>query len=234
MPSAPDPARARRTRADVVSAAITLADREGLDAVSMRRVAEAVGVVPMALYKHVADKEALVDAMVDQVIAGYQVVAGSQVVGGGDWREAFVARVMAARAALARHPWARRAIETRRRRTPTVLAHMEALTSLLLSAGMSPALAHHGMHALGNRIWGFSPELFNDPAGGGSEVDSTGSSGEGIDPADFPGIRAVAQDAQRRRPGLGCDEDFEFTFALDLILDGLERLHARGLGVSAD
>jgi hypothetical protein len=109
---------------------------------------------------------------------------------------------------------------------------MEAVTSLFLAGGLSPDLTHHVMHVLGNRIWGFSPELFNDP-GGRPAPDRPRTSGE-PDPADFPGILAIAADAAARRPGAtGCDEEFEFRFALDLILGAVERLQADGWSSTA-
>lgn len=212
--------RSPLSRTSVLAAAVALADEEGIDAISMRRLAERLGVVPMALYKHVADKEDLLDGMVDVVIGEFTYSDGDP-----DWRAAFTAGIRSARASVMRHPWARRAIETRTLRTPAVLGHMEALTRLLLDAGLSPDLAHHAMHTLGNRIWGFSPELFNQ-APGTAERRSTADS---PDPAHYAAILAIAADAEARRPGAtGCDEDFEFTFALDLVLEGVARLHEAG------
>ena len=229
----PDPAprRGRLTRAAVVEAAVELADRQGLAAVSMRNVAGALQVAPMALYRHVTDKDDLLDAMVDRLIEEFGAPpedtsasrasappAGMPAEPG--WVSAARTRIWAARAVLARHPWARQAIETRTRRTAAVLSHMEALTSVLLSGGVSADLTHHALHALGNRIWGFSPELFPGDATAGSSP---------LDPADYPGILAVAAQARRRRPdATGCDEDFEFGFALDLILAAVARLHDAG------
>lgn len=100
---------------------------------------------------------------------------------------------------------------------------MEHLTSLLLSAGFSPDLTHHVMHLLGNRIWGYSPELFNQKT---PEVTGTRRSTAATpDPSDYPGILSVAAEAQARRPSaVGCDEDFEFEFAIGVMLDAAERL----------
>jgi AcrR family transcriptional regulator len=174
----------------VVQAAVALADAEGapVATISMRKVAGALGVVPMALYKHVVDKDDLVDGMVDAVVGEF----GSPRPGSG-WKRAVRTQVLAARRVLQRHPWARHAIETRTKRTPAVLAYMDAIADLFRAGGFSDDLTHHVMHVLGNRIWGFSPELFAAPAGG-----------------------------ER------CDEQFEFEFALDLLLDGFERLHDAG------
>jgi len=204
------------SRDRTLAAAIGLADDEGLTAVSMRRVAALLDVVPMALYKHVANKDDLVAAMVDAVVAEYEEPAP-----GGAWQDRVRARLLAARRALATHPWLRRAIESRTIRTPAVLAHMNAVTGEFIDGGLSPDLAHHAMHALGHRIWGFSPEAFDEP--GGSEP-----SPEQVEAftATFPHIVAVATDTTR--DGGRCDPDFEFDFALDLLLDGVARRHAAG------
>lgn len=210
------PPRPPLSRGSVLRAAVELADAEGIDAVSMRRVADRLGVVPMALYKHVADKDDLLDGMVDELIAEFATPAPAlppaprraanrsldTLAAQRDWRPDFRAAVAGARAVVTRHTWARRAIETRTRRSAAVLGHMERLTSILLDGGLSPDLAHHAMHALGNRIWGFSPELFNDPdrADAGAAA-SRARTGPAPDPADFPAIHAVAADAAARRPG---------------------------------
>ena len=221
MPRGPGAAREPLSRERVLRAAIALADAEGLDAVSMRRLAEALGVVPMALYKHVSDKEDLLDGMVATLLADLPPVDS------GDprrWRAAVRETISVARVVVAGHAWARRAIETRTLRTPAVLGHMERLTQLFLAAGFSPDLTHHVMHLLGNRIWGFSPELFNETPGQPAPTKRR-TSGE-PDPRDYPGILLIAADAHARRPeATGCDEDFEFDFALDVILDGVAHLH---------
>lgn len=182
----------------------------------------------MALYKHVADKEDLLDGMVE-VLLGDVTRPGDAHEGtpGGAWRVAFVAAIAAVRDLHRAHPWLRRVFETRTLRTPAVLTHMEHLTSLLLVGGFSADLTHHVMHLLGNRIWGFSPELFNESAATERGVRRT--TAPVPDPDDYPGILAVAADAHTRRPhATGCDEDFEFTFALDVLLDAAERLRRSG------
>ena len=211
-------------RARVVAAAVALADDEGIDAVSMRGLAEHLGVVPMALYKHVADKEDLLDGMVDALIAE---MPATPPLPPRQWQEGLRVMLLGARSVVISHAWARRVIETRTFRTPAVLDHMERVTQIFLRAGFSADLTHHVMHLLGNRIWGFSPELFNDPSGRPASGRPR-TSGQ-PDPAEFPGILAIAADASARRAGAtGCDEEFEFRFALDLILDGIARLHAAG------
>ena len=209
-------------RSRVLAAAIALADRDGLDAVSMRALAARLGVVPMALYKHVADKDDLIGGMVDEVVAGYPPPDP-----GLPWAASVRARVLSARRALLAHPWLRSAIETRTRRTPAVLAYMDAVAGDLLAGGVSIDLTHHAMHALGHRIWGFSPEAFDEPPG------------EPLPPAEqqamlrmmserYPNVTAIAVEAATADPGGACEPESEFVFTLDLLLDAVERLHASG------
>ncbi|RZS80153.1 TetR family transcriptional regulator [Motilibacter rhizosphaerae] len=215
-------------RERVLRAAVALADDVGIAGVSMRRLAQDLGVVPMALYKHVADKEQLLDGMVDAVIAEFAVPED-----GLGWKDAVRGRVTGARAAVLRHPWARTAIETRTRRSPAVLGHMDAVSGAFFSGGLSADLVHHLMHTLGNRIWGFSPELFDAPEDGpGRELTEAEQQAMATQFAQqFPHILQIAVAAtggDLSGVGGGCDEEFEFAFALDLVLDAAERLHRAG------
>lgn len=224
----PEEARVPLNRDRVLAAAVTLADEIGVEALSMRRLAHALGVVPMALYKHVANKDDLLDGMVDVVIA--ELTEPPQ---DAAWQDAVRHRVLSARRAVQRHAWARRAIESRTRRTPTVLAHMDAVAGGFLAGGCSADLAHHLMHALGNRIWGFSPELFDAPADPEAAAPDAETAAAAMAEMGrrYPHILAIATaatDDDLGRVGEGCDEDFEFAFALDLLLDAAERLRRSG------
>jgi len=219
--------RERLNRDRVLQAAVALADRSGIGAVSMRALAQDLGVVPMALYKHVRDKDELLDGMVDVLIDEFEPPDPAL-----DWKAAIRHRLLSARRVVLRHPWARKAIESRTRRTPTVLAYMDSVTGMFLAAGFSADLTHHLMHALGNRIWGFSPELFEEPRD--DDAPPLTPEQQAALAAEFaqryPHILEVAMAATRgdlSGVGAGCDEEFEFGFALDLLLDGAGRLHAR-------
>jgi AcrR family transcriptional regulator len=220
--------RAPLNRDRVLRAAVALADEVGVGGVSMRRLAQQLGVVPMALYKHVADKDELLDGMVDVVIGEFDPPDPAP-----DWKDGVRQRVLSARRAVLRHPWARQAIESRTRRTPAVLGYMDSVAGALRAGGFSVDLTHHVMHALGNRIWGFSPELFDEPADDGAPPPSPES--QQTMAAEFAKryphileIAVAATSGDLSGVGQGCDEQFEFEFALDLLLDGAERLHRRG------
>src|SRR6266480_7343999 len=111
--------RVQLSRDRVLRAAVALADNVGIEELSMRKLAEELGVVPMALYRHVANKEQLLDGMVDVVVGEIDPPTG------GAWRSAVRERILSARRALLRHPWASRVIETRRTPTPVVLNYIE-------------------------------------------------------------------------------------------------------------
>ncbi|MGM0931450.1 MAG: TetR/AcrR family transcriptional regulator [Actinomycetota bacterium] len=223
--------RIRLNRSRVLETAVGLADTLGIDALSMRRLAQELDVVPMALYKHVADKEDLLDGMVEVLIREIDPPAD-----GADWRSAIRLRVLSARQALQRHPWARQAIESRARPTPAVLEYQDSFAGIFLAGGFTPDLAHHVMHALGGRMWGFTQELFDGSAARAAEAPPA------LTPEAqaamfaqmqelYPNIVTVATAAQHDDGsvvGHGCDDQFEFEFALDLLLDGFERLHRQG------
>ncbi len=222
-------ARAPLSRERVLRAAVDLADEQGLEAVSMRRLAERLGVVPMALYKHVANKDQLLDGMVDLVVAG--IAPAPEDAG---WKDALRTRVLTAREAMLRHPWARRVLEAQPAPTPVLLAYTDATIAVLLRGGLSVDLVHHAMHALGSRAFGFTQEL-HQPGPGPAPAPSPAVAAQLA--AAFPHVAAVAT-SRPHDPGsvvgAGCDDRFEFEFGLDLLLDGVERLHAAGWSSTAD
>jgi AcrR family transcriptional regulator len=222
--------RVRLNRDRVLQAAVGVADQIGIDALSMRRLAEELGVVPMALYKHVANKEQLLDGMVEVIVAEIDPPAQH-----GDWKSTVRQRVLSARRVLLRHSWARQVLESRTDHTPTVLAYLESTIGMFLAGGFSVDLTHHVMHALGSRMWGFTQELFDQPAGPGgaapAEVPPETIAAQGRLLAErYPNIGQISAAAAHDDTAVarGCDDRFEFEFALDLLLDGFERLHQSG------
>ena len=207
-------------RARVLESAVAVADASGLEALSMRSLADTLGVVPMALYKHVANKDELIDGMIDVVVGEI-----APPLTGIDWRVAVRTRILSARDALLRHPWASSAMEQRSTPTATVLGYMDSVIGMFLAGGFSADLTHHCMHALGSRMFGFSQELYR----GGQGPTPDGEAVRMMAMA-YPNIVTVAAKAdhdQGTTVGAGCDDQFEFEFALDLVLDGFELLRQR-------
>jgi AcrR family transcriptional regulator len=207
------------SRERVLRAAVALADEHGVEAISMRRIAGELGVVPMALYKHVSSKDELLDGMIDVVVGEIGPPAG-----GTDGKAAIRRRVLSARGALLRHRWASRVIESRTDPTPVVIAYMDSMIGMFRAWGFSIDLTHHAMHAMGSRLLGFSQELFDDTAEVGPEMQAEAlREMAGRYPSITELVTAITHD-QASVVGQGCDDQFEFEFALDLMLDGLERL----------
>jgi AcrR family transcriptional regulator len=201
----------------VLRAAIALADRGGIEALSMRKLAQEVGVEPMSLYNHVRDKEDVLDGIVDVVISEIEVPSS-----GHDWKTSLRQTVMAARKVLLRHPWAPRVLESRKNPSLATLQYFESVMAILRRSGFSVEMTHHALHVLGSRVLGFTQELFKDSDEMASGPQAAAMFAEMANKLPY-GIEMAM--AVSHEGGLGgCDDDVEFEIALDLILDGLERL----------
>lgn len=221
------PRRTPLSRERVLHAAVALADEGGVESLSMRKLAQELGVVPMALYKHVANKDELLDGLVDVVIGEIDPPLPAT-----DWKAAVRQRILSARRALQRHPWASQVIESRSTPTPAGLAYLDSMIGTFRGGGFSVDLTHHVMHAMGSRILGFSQELYTGPPGDPVAVDPQAREAMARELAGrYPYVAEVARAAAHADDsvvGSGCDDQFEFEFALDLLLDGIEALHRRG------
>lgn len=222
--SAPE-RRFRLSRERVLRAAVRVADEGGIESLTMRRLADELGAEAMSLYYHVANKDAVLDGIVDLVIREINDVVDridmpSQ---GPDWKKAVRHRILSAREVLVRHPWAPRLIETRASVTPAVAKYFDALLGLMRNGGFSYDLAHHAMHALGSRALGFSQEMFD----GGDEADEESMAMLERMADQLPHMVGMMAEITHDDPDstLGwCDDQTEFEFGLDLILDGLDRM----------
>ena len=227
-----DPTRAAPrlplSRERVMRAAVEVADAEGITAVSMRRIGQELGVEAMSLYNHVAGKEALLDAMVEQVAA--ELVAAVENLDSphpaADWQGALRARALAAREVMLRHRWAPGVLETRTTMNLDIVRYYDGVVGILRAGGFSHDLAHHSLHALGSRVIGFSQELF-DPG----DAASSDASEEMLAAmaAQIPHLVEMLGEVAHDDPGstLGwCDDQTEFEFGIDVVLDGLERRRA--------
>jgi AcrR family transcriptional regulator len=210
------------SRERVLRAAVTLADDGGVDSLSMRRLASQLGVVPMALYKHVANKDELLDGMIDVVVGEIDPP-----IEGAEWKTAIRERILSARRALLRHPWASRVMESRTQPTPTVLAYMDSMIGMFLAGGFSIDLTHHAIHAMGSRLMGFTQELYNDTADSDPEAEQAMFAAVADTLPNIYQLYVTVSHDDASVVGPGCDDQFEFEFALDLLLDGLEKLRDR-------
>jgi AcrR family transcriptional regulator len=205
------------SRQRVVAEAIRLADREGVHGLSMRRLAGSLGAGAMSLYHYVANKEELLDAMVDVVFEEIALPPEEL-----DWQSAMRERAMSARQVLARHPWAIGLMESRTSPGPANLRHREAVTACLRRAGFTVLMATHANWLLDSYVYGFALQETSLPFDTADElVDMT----EGVFlpqlPADaFPYLNESAA----ALVAAGYDPSEEFTFGLDLILAALEPL----------
>ena len=224
------PVHARRrgplSRGVVLRAAVALADGAGIEAVSMRSLAQELGVVPMALYKHVTNKDELLDGMVDLIVA--EIAPPTQDAG---WKGTIRQRILSARQVLLRHPWAPEVIKSRTNATAIVLDYMNSLIGTFRAGGFPVDLTHQVIHALGSRMWGFTLEVFpmpSPPAG----PDPGGAMSRQM-AARYPHLMEIAtarSDDEGGTVGRGRDLQLEFEFGLDVLLDGFERLHQQGWG----
>jgi len=213
------------TRERVLEAAVELADREGLSALTMRRLADSLGVEAMSLYHHLPNKNAILDGVVERGFLEVEAEAGpvDADAAAEDWQGELRTRILAARRVMLRHPWLPTVMESRATLGPALARFTDSIVAVMRAGGLSHDLIHHATHALGSRMYGFSNELRMDGDGG---PDAEANMMELL--ALTPHITAMLADVAHDDPDstLGwCDDQTEFEFALDLLLDGLARRH---------
>ena len=218
------------SRERILRSAVQLADQDGIEAVTMRSLAGSLGVEAMSLYYHVENKSALLDGMVEVVVDEIMDAVSSPDSPPPEqaWKTALRSRILAARGVLIRHKWAPEVIESRTVMSPGIVLYHEGVLEILRKGGFSYDLAHHALHALGSRALGFTQELF--------EPDDAADEQAGEEmlqhmAADLPYLVGMLSEIVHDDPDstLGwCDDQTEFEFGLDVLLDGLEnRLQER-------
>ena len=202
-------------RERVLLAGLAHADAGGLETFTMRGLAEFLGVAPMSLYRHVANKDDLVDGIVDLVFGEIELPAGEV-----PWKTAMRSRALSVRQALVRHPWAIGLMVSRRRPGPATLRHHDAVIGRLRQAGFSIGMAAHAYSLMDAYIYGFALQQANlpsDPSMATHELAATMS--EQFPADEYPWL-AEFTFQHVMRPGYDFGDEFEY--GLDLILDGLE------------
>jgi AcrR family transcriptional regulator len=210
--------RRKLNRDQVLTAAMAVADEGGTEALTMQRIGRRLGVEAMSLYRHVRNKDDILDGLVDLVIGELELPAA-----GAAWRTAMRARAIAVREALTRHPWAIELIESRLAPGPINLRHREAVTGVLRHAGFTIAMTTHVYNVLDSYIYGFVLQEQTLPFRGREELAEVGEALlSGVDANAYPHLSEVASSLL----AAGFDYGDEFAWGLDLILDALERARA--------
>lgn len=201
----------------VVAEAVRLADLEGVEGLSMRRLAASLGAGAMSLYHYVANKERLLDAMVDVVVAEIDLPPQ-----GVDWRVAMRQRCESAREVLARHPWAITLVESRTSPGPAHLRHREAVVACLRRAGFSVEMATHAQWLLDGYVYGYALQASSLPFDDAEEF--AGVTEEVFLPQLPPEELPYLNESAAELLASGYDPAGEFGFGLDLVLSALEPL----------
>ena len=209
------PGRRPLSRKRVLRAAIAHADRYGLEELSMRKLADVLRVAPMALYRHIANKDDLIDAMIDVVFSEIEPPAPE-----AEWKPAMRQRAIAVRDALLRHRWAVGLMESRAHPGPANLRHHDAVLGNLRASGFSVEMAAHAYSLLDSYIYGFALTKMNLPFDTGNEVVEVAESMlEPFPAGSYPNLVEFITD-HAMKPGYSYGDEFEY--GLELILDGLE------------
>jgi AcrR family transcriptional regulator len=213
----PSDSRAPLSRERVLRTAIDLADAEGIEAVTMRRLGQELGVEAMSLYNHVANKEDILTGIFEMVIGEIELPAS-----GGDWKAALWATASSAYQASRRHPWSHTLMTSSSVVSPGRMRWMEAVLRTLRQAGFSAGMTCHAYHALDSHITGFTLWQAGVPKRAELKVLATNVLRD-LSLDEFP---YVAEHIHQHLDDSSPDAKSEFEFGLDLILDGLERMLA--------
>ncbi len=208
--------RAPLSRERVMRAAVALADSSGIESLSMRNLGEEVGVEAMSLYNHVANKDDILDGIVDLVFSEIALPSGE-----ADWKPAMRKRAISAHEALLRHPWAPSLMQSRTRPGPATLRHHDSVLGSLRNAGFTLVMAAHAVSAIDGYVYGFALQQINLPLQSREQVAEVGESILRQLAGEYPHLAEMITE-HAMKPGYDYAKEFEF--GLDLILDGLERL----------
>jgi AcrR family transcriptional regulator len=208
--------RAPLSRERVLRAAIALADTGGIDALTMRKLGDELGVEAMSLYNHVASKDDILDGIVDLVFSEIALPADR-----ADWKPAMRRRAISAHEALLRHRWAPSLMQSRTRPGPATLRHHDSVLGSLRNAGFTLVMAAHAISVIDGYVYGFALQQINIPLESREQVAEVGQNILRQLAGEYPHLAEMITE-HAMKPGYDYADEFEF--GLDLILDGLERL----------
>ncbi len=210
--------RAPLSRDRVLRAAISIADEGGLEALSMRKLAQELGVEAMSVYYYVANKDEILDGILNFVITEFELALG-----GPDWKAAIRRSAISAHDVLMRHPWACNLMMSVKRVAPARMRYMEALLRRLREAGFSANMTHHAYHALDSHIIGST--LWEAGYSSNKDLEEVAKTFVANTLREYP---YVAEHAEQHFTRSKRKDVPEFEFGLDLILDGLDKIRTRG------
>jgi len=221
MASQPKPtdeaARVPLSRERVIDAAIRLADEGGIESLTMRRLAQELGVEAMSLYYYVANKDEILNAIADVVVSEWDLPSP-----GAEWKAAIRRTAISAHEVLVRHPWAASLVLSGAGVSPARLRYMDSILGSLREAGFSEGQTDHGYHALESHIMGFALWEVGMNLGSAEELAALARSFlEQLSEDEFP---YVAEHVHHHLKPRSPEDEGSFAFGLDLILDGLERI----------
>lgn len=209
-------ARAGLTRADILARAIGLADRDGLDALTMRRLGEELGVEAMSIYGHLANKGDLLNGMMDAVFGEIELPSHDN-----HWRQALFIRSVSFRDVLRQHPWAVSLKDSGTNPGPATLRQVDGVLGILRNGGFSLELTAHAISALDSYIYGFAMQEKTLPF---TTEEETAAMAKimlaQLATAEYPYLAELTA-KHVLRPGYFYGD--EFAFGLKILLDGLER-----------
>ncbi len=216
-PTPPSEPRTPLNRDRVLRAAVALADDHGIESLTMRELGLRLGVEAMSLYNHVANKDDILDGIVDLVVSEIDLPSTAI-----DWKEAMRARAISAQAVFSRHPWVSGLIDSRESSGPARLRYFDWMIGTLRRAGFTHEMAARALSVLDSYIYGFGRQQLNMSAGGDlMPEEMTEAFLRAIPAAEYPHLREMVVDYAMTS---GYDESADFDFGLSLILDGLQSL----------
>lgn len=221
-------ARPALSRDRVLGAAVELADRSGLDALTMRRLGAELGVEAMSLYKHVANKGQILDGIVELIVSAIQVPPTATA-----WMDAMRLRATSARGVLTRHPWAIGLMESRAVVTPATRSYLDSMLGILFEQGFTIEHAAHSLWVLDSYVYGHviqetsltggNPARSEEHRSNDDEIDDSVDSVDSVDSEDttarYPHLARLEHHAQHSSFSV----DREFHYGLELILTALQR-----------
>jgi AcrR family transcriptional regulator len=216
MATEPGP-RLPLSRERILRAALELVDDGGIDSLTMRKLGQALGFEAMSLYNHVANKDDVIDGILDLVLAEGELPSPS-----GNWDRAVRASAVSVHAALRRHPWASAVVMAPGRLRPARLRYMDSLLGRIREAGFSAETTYHAYHVLDGHIFGFSLWEASHSYSDADASEMMAAFERTITADEYPYLREHGEQHFAEGPH---HDVSAFEFGLDLILDGLKKIN---------